>query len=95
MNKIVLAALSLLIAASAFTSYAFSQLNRQSRDGAIARQALCAFKTDLQERVNGSLAFLIQHPNGFAGVDVATIRTSIANQQATLRSLAVLHCRKD
>ncbi len=80
------------VVAALLVGLVFREQNRQSREGVIAKTALCAFKADLQERIDGSLSFLARHPHGFAGVDVAAVRVSIANQQATLRSLSVLKC---
>lgn len=54
--------------------------------------ALCSFKLDLQRRVKDTEDYIAEHPNGLAGIPVATIRNSIANQRATIDSLSSLKC---
>ncbi len=81
-----------LVVASVLTTYGLGRISRQSRDGAIAKTALCAFKADLQGRVNDARAFLITHPDGVLGIPASTIHNTILNEQATLHSLAILHC---
>lgn len=61
-------------------------------DAMQSRDALCAFRGDLAERVAGSEQFLKEHPDGFAGITAATIRNGLTNQKATVRSLAGLNC---
>lgn len=54
--------------------------------------ALCTFRQDLVNRVEGAQTFLISHPKGFAGVPADVIRQSIKNQLATIKSLDNLSC---
>lgn len=54
--------------------------------------ALCAFRHDLESRIRQSADFLAKHPNGIPGIPVGTIRTSLNNQRATVKSLDILTC---
>lgn len=72
-----------------------SQLARQTRHVAIQNQtALCGLREDLEQRVDGSQAFLREHPAGLPelGVTAAAIREGLRNQQRTISVLAVLDC---
>ena len=54
--------------------------------------ALCALRTDLDKRILSSQAFLIDHPQGVAGIPAPVIRTQIANSQRTRHALRNLSC---
>jgi hypothetical protein len=62
------------------------------RPGPEAHDGLCALKQDLIVRVESSRDFLVEHPKGIPGIPASVIRNGIKNQEATLRSLAHLHC---
>lgn len=62
-------------------------------------QALCAFRGDLQRRVDESNAFLKGFdqrgeplPKSIAGIPIGSIKVSLANERASLASLKSLHC---
>lgn len=57
-----------------------------------SNSALCALRGDLESRVTASEQFLINHPEGFAGISPASIRTSIDGQRRTIVVLAQLKC---
>ena len=63
-------------------------------DARLARvgMALCTFRHDLEERVQGSREFLRTHPHGFLGISPAAIRLGINNQQRTIDALSDLKC---
>jgi len=61
--------------------------------GAQAHEALCSFKLDLKTRYDAGKDFLAEHPGGIPGVPASTIRVSLMNQRATLKSLDGLICR--
>lgn len=67
---------------------------KTKHDTALTTSALCALRHDMQVRVQSSLDFLRDHPDGFAGVDADTIRNSVENQVRTIRALSVIHCTK-
>jgi predicted negative regulator of RcsB-dependent stress response len=56
--------------------------------------ALCAVKSDLQQRIAGSESFLKSHPQGIPalGVSAASLRLTIEGQTATLKALAPVTC---
>lgn len=56
------------------------------------RHALCTYRGDLVQRHDQTAAYLGTHPDGIAGVDRATIRASLHNQQRTIDALTALHC---
>lgn len=56
------------------------------------QHALCTFRDDLQSRVDGTHRFLRENPQGIPGVPNKLIRTQVAGQEATLRSLRGLWC---
>lgn len=56
------------------------------------RQALCALRGDLENRVAGAEQFLAEHPNGTPGLPAKFVRTSKDGQKRTIIALSVLHC---
>jgi hypothetical protein len=54
--------------------------------------ALCSLRRDLEGRIASTQDFLNKHPHGIPGIPVATIRTSLNNQRATVKSLDILAC---
>lgn len=54
--------------------------------------ALCALRADLDKRIVQSQGFLIDHPQGFAGISPAAIKTQISNSQRTRHTLRNLSC---
>jgi hypothetical protein len=56
--------------------------------------ALCSLRHDLEDRVKTSEAFLAKHPEGFAGISAATIRSSLAGQRSTVLALHALDCKE-
>jgi hypothetical protein len=67
-------------------------IRHQSLLGAQTHTAVCALRHDLKERVLASEAFIAAHPDGFAGITVKVLRTSIAGEQKTIKALATLTC---
>lgn len=55
--------------------------------------ALCALRGDLEKRVTTSTQFLIDHPNGVAGIPAKTIQDGIDNQRRTIHALRDLNCK--
>lgn len=51
-------------------------------------RALCAFRSDLEKRIDAGTQFLQDHPEGIPGVPADAIRVSILNEQSTLNSLS-------
>lgn len=92
----VLAALAVLLTFSALTTYGLLHLAQVStRVDANQRantKALCAFRADLQSRVQSGVAFLRTHHHGIAGIPAATLQASIVNEQRTIATLASLIC---
>lgn len=70
------------------------RLAMQAELGQEAHDAVCTFREDLRRRVNSSKDFLEKNPNGIPGLDGATIRNSIVNQQKTVDALAILNCKE-
>lgn len=56
------------------------------------REALCALRGDLQDRVDSSVKLLDDHPNGLAGIPPKTIRDGIKNQRRTIKALSRIDC---
>lgn len=56
------------------------------------RKALCALRSDLQQRIDGSTQFLREHPRGVAGIPAKTILDGIANQRRTIKALSGIAC---
>jgi hypothetical protein len=54
--------------------------------------ALCTFRSDLERRVETSVQFLKDNPDGIPGLSAEAIQTSINNQQRTVDALADLPC---
>lgn len=51
------------------------------------RTSLCAFKGDLERRVEAGEEFLKEHPQGIPGISAATIQNSLSNQRMTIAAL--------
>lgn len=64
----------------------------QNNTSRSTHSALCSLSGDLKRRVQSSRDFVAEHPTGIPGIPVATIKTSIANQQSTIRALSSLRC---
>jgi hypothetical protein len=75
-----------------FGMYTNRKLGQQGRQ---AREGLCALKHDVELRVDGAREFLKGNPNGVPGIPASVIRTSLKNQEATLRALHRLHCNQE
>lgn len=54
--------------------------------------ALCALRSDLEQRVEGSIQFLKDNPDGVPGISAKVIQQSIDNQTQTINALSQLHC---
>lgn len=54
--------------------------------------ALCAFRSDLQHRVDSGAAFLLTHPHGIPGISAPTILQSLHAERSTLRALKPVNC---
>jgi hypothetical protein len=67
-------------------------IRNQSLLGAQTHTAVCALRSDLKVRVANAEAFLVSHPNGFAGVTVKVLRAQISSQQKTILALGSLTC---
>lgn len=73
-------------------------LNSASQRDALAAtvhtttSALCALRGDLEQRVQTSLTFLENNPEGIPGISAKAIRDGIVNQQRTIDALAPLAC---
>jgi len=57
-----------------------------------ANVALCALRHDLELRVEESVQFLEENPDGIPGISEETVAQSIANQRATIAALSGLSC---
>lgn len=57
-----------------------------------ANHALCALRGDLERRIEQSRGFLVEHPEGVAGVSAKVIQDGINNQSRTVKALGGLSC---
>lgn len=57
-----------------------------------ANRALCALRGDLDRRIEQSKGFLVEHPEGVAGVSAKVIQDGITNQTRTVKALSGLSC---
>lgn len=81
-----------IVCASIVIIWMYIQNRHRSQQGQEAHTALCVFKEDLRKRMLFAEDFLKDNPNGIPGIRASVLRTSIANQKATLKSLATLSC---
>ncbi len=77
----LVATLALLVAVVVLTFYAFR-----------THDALCTLKGDLQRRHDAGVQYLVDHPEGIAGISAADLQRSLTAQQSTLDSLHSLSC---
>lgn len=92
-TKALLVVLVFLAASAGFADVRVFQITDSvQRDQEANTRALCSFKGDLQRRVDQGAEILRTHPNGILGIPAATIRVSLVNQQASLKSLSPLVC---
>lgn len=66
----------------------------QQRQIGQAKRALCAFRSDLERRIDRGQHFLDTHPEGVAGVSASDLRSNLVNQRATFKSLDSLTCKE-
>lgn len=82
----VIAIFALLGACVSVTAYYVYQISKDNQAG------LCAIRHDSERRVALGDKFLKEHPNGFAGISVDSLKRSTNNAKETVRSLAELDC---
>ncbi len=75
-----------VLVAIGFSSYAYVKETQ-------IHHALCTFRSGVVDSRDGAQQFLRKHPRGFAGIDPATIQSTIAAQTRTIESLRSLGCR--
>lgn len=61
-------------------------------DARRTKDAVCAFRADLVERVDASEAYLADHPEGVFGLSAAQIRSSLDGQRRTISALSSAGC---
>jgi hypothetical protein len=82
--------LVLLLAVGGITVFV---LAHKTNEGSETHEAVCALVTDLEERTEGTKAFLSAHPHGIPGLATgAQLRESLHNQERTLGALSVVTC---
>jgi hypothetical protein len=54
--------------------------------------ALCTFRADLDTRVQQTIVFIEEHPEGFAGIPASVLKNQVENQSRTLDALDTLNC---
>lgn len=55
-------------------------------------ETLCTLRDDLRTRVDASINFLTEHPEGIPGISPKTILEGIENQRKTIVALNGLNC---
>lgn len=71
---------------------------QQATNGRIDRESdrttrtLCVFRHDLEDRAAASREFLLNHPQGVAGIPASAIKVSLVGQERTIQALAGLRC---
>lgn len=55
-------------------------------------RALCAVRADSERRVNDSVVFLKENPNGIPGISVEQLKRSTDNATRTMKALSNLDC---
>jgi len=69
-----------------------NDLNRVEKTGATVNSALCVFRQDVERRIEDTVGFLENHPQGIAGIPREQIKTSLQAQRQTVRALRILDC---
>ena len=92
-NLAILTAVTFLLLVGAIGFFAKTN-HDLARRGDQAHTAVCTLRTDVGERIAASEQFLREHPEGIAGIPVATLRSSIEAQKRTYASLASAHCER-
>ena len=69
-----------------------SDLNRVEETASTVNVALCAFRLDVERRIEDTVRFLENHPQGIAGIPREQVKTSIQAQRQTARALRILDC---
>jgi hypothetical protein len=57
-------------------------------------RSLCAWRADLEHRVESGIAFQRAHPHGAYGFSPALIAKSISDQRRTITAFRNLHCKQ-
>lgn len=68
------------------------KLSEQGDQGSRAHTAICLLRADEIQRVSAARAFIVAHPDGFAGISVASLEQTIASQERTISALTIAHC---
>jgi hypothetical protein len=67
-------------------------LRNQAQQGAQTYQAVCTFRSDLEQRDAAAVAFLREHPDGVLGITGKVLASQVAQQQKAIHSLSALRC---
>jgi hypothetical protein len=84
-RRLVVATVVVYLALAGVAIYAVWQSNNTNT-------ALCALRSDLENRVSESKSFISQHPNGIPGISAATLRVSTHNAEHTITALGIVSC---
>jgi hypothetical protein len=55
-------------------------------------EGICAVRSDSERRISQTKDFLIEHPEGFAGISAAELKRSMENTQRTVNALSEVSC---
>lgn len=80
---VLFSCLGLTVSATAYFTWKTAQ---DSKEG------LCAIRQDAERRLALGTQFLKEHPNGFAGISIDSLRRSTNNAKDTVDSLSGLDC---
>lgn len=56
------------------------------------RNALCAYRADLDSRIASGKQFLADNPNGIPGISPKTLQSSIDNEERAAKAFAIVSC---
>lgn len=56
------------------------------------KEALCAYRGDLETRIASGEQFLKENPNGIAGISPTLLKTNLANQKRVVQAFSGVNC---
>lgn len=90
-----IATAALFLAVVALTIIGWITLNREVARNGLARQALCAQRSDLDQRLRGTRVVLAHYRGRLVfGIPRKLILSGLRRDQATRRNLSILDCKE-
>lgn len=92
LRRLTLLTVTLVLLLAGLGTYVYVRLSDLADKGARAHSAVCVLRADEIRRVTEAQKFIADHPDGFAGITVTSLQSTILSQERTITALAVADC---